>query len=164
MASPRRVHPDYLRSLMFGCEDGLVSTTGSVVGIAIGSNDGRVLAMAGVVLVAVEAMSMAAGQLLSERAVHQLEGGHEDSAAVGALLMGVAYALAGLVPVAPILLTRSVDAVPVSVALALLALVVLGVAKGALVGVNRIRSGVEVLAIGGIACGIGILAGWLFRV
>ena len=53
---------------MFGCEDGLVSTTGALVGIAVGSDDGRVLAMSGLVLVAVEAVSMGAGQLLSERA------------------------------------------------------------------------------------------------
>lgn len=149
---------------MFGCEDGLVSTTGSIVGIAVGSDDGRVVAMAGIVLVAVEAVSMGAGQLLSERAVHQLEPGHGDSIVVGAILMAVAYLLAGLVPLGPILVARSVEVVPFSVVLALVALGILGVVKAHFVGVRRLRSAVEVLLVGGTACAVGILAGLVFRV
>jgi VIT1/CCC1 family predicted Fe2+/Mn2+ transporter len=160
----RRVHPDYLRSWMFGCEDGLVSTTGSLVGIAVGSGDGDVVAMAGMVLVAVEAISMGAGQLLSERAVHQLERGHEDSPLLGAVVMTVAYGLSGLVPLTPVLVTGSAGAVVVSVVLAIAALAVLGVLKGALVGASRVRSGVEVLLVGGAACLVGVLAGVVFRV
>jgi VIT1/CCC1 family predicted Fe2+/Mn2+ transporter len=158
------VHPDYLRSWMFGCEDGLVSTTGSIVGIAVGSGDGDVVAMAGIVLVAVEAVSMGAGQLLSERAVHELERGHADSPLAGAGLMAAAYAVAGFVPLAPILLTRSANAAVLSVAVALTALAVLGVVKAKIVGVSRLRSGAEVLLVGGAACAVGILAGVVFRV
>ena len=158
------MHPDYLRSWMFGCEDGLVSTTGSIVGVAVGSGDGDVVAMAGIVLVAVEAISMGAGQLLSERAVHELERDHDDSAVVGAVTMVIAYALAGFVPLGPVLLTRSADAVWVSVALAMAALALLGIVKGQLVHVSRVRSGAEVLVVGGAACAVGTLAGILFRV
>ena len=37
------IHEDYFRSLMFGFQDGLVSTTGVVVGIATGTPDKAVI-------------------------------------------------------------------------------------------------------------------------
>ena len=51
---------------MFGLQDGLVSTTGVVVGISIGVSDKSILILAALVAVTVEATSMAAGQYSSE--------------------------------------------------------------------------------------------------
>ena len=145
--------------MVFGLEDGLVSTTGAVAGVAAGTRDADVVLLAGVVILAVEALSMAAGQLLSERTVHQVEPWHRDSLAVGAVLMFVAYIAAGLVPLMPILLMRSVTSVVIGAALAFPALFLLGWAKGRVVGVAPRRSGIEVLLVGGVAAAIGILVG-----
>ncbi len=65
------LHEDYVRSLMFGLQDGLVSTTGVVVGISSGVSDKSIIILASLVAVTVEATSMAAGQYSSEKAVHQ---------------------------------------------------------------------------------------------
>ena len=101
-----RNHEDYLRSALFGLQDGLVSTTGVVVGISSGLEDRSVIALVAFVAVAVEASSMAAGQYSSEKAVHQAdrEGRHTDSLLAGAAIMFVSYLLAGLVPIVPMLL------------------------------------------------------------
>lgn len=61
-----------IRDLVFGLEDSLVSTLGVVVGVAAGTSDPQVVILTGVVLVVVEALSMAAGSFLSAKSHRQL--------------------------------------------------------------------------------------------
>ena len=61
-----------LRVLVFGIEDGIVSTTGAVIGIAAGAHDRKVVILSGIVIVIVEALSMAAGTFLSSKSQKQL--------------------------------------------------------------------------------------------
>lgn len=61
-----------IRELVFGLEDGLVSTMGAVAGVAAGTGDARVVVLSGLVLIAVEALSMAAGSYLSNKSHRQL--------------------------------------------------------------------------------------------
>ena len=159
-----RIEGDYLRSVIFGCEDGLVSTTGSVIGIAVGAGDKSIVVLAGLVVIAVEAISMGAGEFLSERAVHQLEPHkHHDSPAKGGVLMFVSYIGAGLIPVLPYLLFSLTPAIFMSLGLALISLFLLGYVKGKLIGVASWRSGAEILVVGGLATAIGVVVGLLLR-
>src|SRR3989344_3820300 len=100
------IHEDYLRSGLFGIQDGLVSTTGVVVGISTGIEDKAIVILASLVAVTVEASSMAAGQYSSEKAVHQLDktGKHTDSLMIGAGIMFLGYLLGGFVPIIPTIL------------------------------------------------------------
>lgn len=43
----------WLRSVVFGVEDGIVSTLGALIGIAIGSEDQYTVVLAGVVIIVV---------------------------------------------------------------------------------------------------------------
>lgn len=61
-----------IREVVFGLEDSLVSTLGTVSGVAVGSGDAYVVILSGVVLVFVEAVSMAAGSYLSSKSTTQL--------------------------------------------------------------------------------------------
>jgi len=61
-----------IRELIFGLEDGIVSTGGAVVGIAAGTGDKKVVVLSGIVIVIVEALSMAAGTFLSSKSKRQL--------------------------------------------------------------------------------------------
>jgi predicted membrane protein (TIGR00267 family) len=63
---------DSIRELVFGLEDGLVSTMGAVAGIAAGTEDARIVVLSGVVIVAVEALSMTAGAYLSSKSHVQM--------------------------------------------------------------------------------------------
>lgn len=56
-----------IRDVIFGTEDGLVSTLGALTGIAAGTRDNRVVAVAGLVIIVVESVSMAAGTYLSSK-------------------------------------------------------------------------------------------------
>ncbi len=63
-----------IREVVFGVEDGMVSTLGTITGIAIGSQDHFTVILAGLVIVSVESISMGVGSYLanrSERDVNQ---------------------------------------------------------------------------------------------
>lgn len=61
-----------IREVVFGLEDSLVSTMGAVSGIAVGSGQPYIVVLSGLVLVFVEALSMAAGSYLSSKSTTQL--------------------------------------------------------------------------------------------
>jgi VIT1/CCC1 family predicted Fe2+/Mn2+ transporter len=54
-----------LREIIFGMEDGMVSTLGSITGIAIGSQDHSIVILAGIVIISVESISMGIGSYVS---------------------------------------------------------------------------------------------------
>lgn len=56
-----------IRELIFGLEDGLVSTLGAVVGVAAGTSDGKLVVLTGAVVIVVESLSMGAGSYLSSK-------------------------------------------------------------------------------------------------
>ena len=57
-----------IREIIFGAEDGFVSTLGLVLGMASATNDSRTVIIAGAIYVVAEAFSMAAGTYLSSKA------------------------------------------------------------------------------------------------
>lgn len=62
-----------LREGIFGLEDGLVSTMGVITGVASGTTTRLVILLAGLVVIFVEALSMAAGSYLSNKSQQELE-------------------------------------------------------------------------------------------
>lgn len=156
---------EYLRSSLFGFEDAIVSTTGMVVGISIGSSNRDFILLAAFVTIAVEAVSMGAGEFLSDKAVHQLDHKQEkDNTLISAGTMLVSYILGGLIPVIPIIYLSGYQAIITTVILAFIGLFILGFIKGKIVKVNLIRSAVEMLVIGGIATAIGITVGFYLKI
>lgn len=160
----RTIHPDYLRSIVFGLQDSLVSTTGVVAGISTGVSDPKIILLAGLVAVAVEALSMGAGQYLSERSVHQLEKNHTDNLIVGASLMFLSYAVAGVVPIAPVLFLPYPGSILLSVTFALFALFLVGFLTGRFLNVSALRNGVTMLFVGGLATVLGVIVGIILKV
>lgn len=159
----KKIQQDYVRSMLFGFEDSLVSTTGVIAGVSAGSQDSQVILLAAGVTIIVEALSMGAGQFLSERAVHQMDRQHSDNLLLGAGLMFGSYFLAGFIPLLPVMLFDFPTSIYVSVSSAFIGLFVLGYIKGKVVQTAPLRSGLEILLIGGAATVLGLLAGWLFR-
>lgn len=62
----------YMREIVFGFEDSLVSTLGVVTGVAIGSRSQFIVLLTGSVLIVVEALSMAAGSYLSSKSAQEI--------------------------------------------------------------------------------------------
>ncbi len=63
---------DAIRELIFGLEDGLVATMGTVAGVAAGTENGRIVVLSGLVIIAVEALSMAAGSYLANKSHREM--------------------------------------------------------------------------------------------
>lgn len=162
MASANKV---YARSVIFGIEDSLVSTTGLIVGLAVATTDKRVVFVGGVVAIAVEALSMGAGEYLSEDAIEETDKRrkHRQSLKSG-ILMFFSYALSGLVPLLPIVLLSYPLSVYVSVLAALCGLFTLGYIKGKILKTNPLRGAIKILIVGGVATILGIIVGTVFKV
>jgi len=62
-----------LREIVFGAEDGMVSTLGAMTGIAIGTSDHFTVILAGLVIVAVESTGMSVGSYLSNKSVQEID-------------------------------------------------------------------------------------------
>jgi len=151
---------------MFGLQDGIVSTTGVVVGISTGVSDKAIIILAAFVAVTVEATSMAAGQYSSEKAVHQMNksGKHTDNLFVGAAIMFIAYLLGGAFPILPIVLFPQEISRILAIISAFSGLFLIGFLKGHLVEHRPLRSAVELFIIGSIATVVGVIVGYFLRV
>lgn len=160
------LHEDYIRSAFFGLQDGLVSTTGVVVGISAGVSDKSIVLLASIVAVTVEASSMAAGQYSSEKAVHQMDrtGRHNDNLIIGALIMFVSYLGAGMIPVIPVILVGPPQSAIISVILAFIGLFTVGYVKGLMIKEKPLRNAFELFIIGGIATTIGLVVGYFLKI
>ncbi len=76
-----------------------------------------------------------------------------------AAVVGASYALAALIPLWPYFFWRISTALPVSLVATAIALFSLGIIKGAVARLALIRSGLQVLLIGGASAGLGYLIG-----
>lgn len=165
MKHRRRIAPDYIHSSFFGLEDSLVSTTGALAGIAIGAGSKEVILMTALVIIAVESTSMAASEFISEETEEDIEKQKiPASPLVSGLIIFVSYVVAGILPLVPYLFLPHLQAIPVSIGLALAGLTILGIFKGKITHKSPVRSAFEVLIIGGIAAGIGLAVGIIFKV
>jgi VIT1/CCC1 family predicted Fe2+/Mn2+ transporter len=164
----KHINGDYFRSMLFGCEDALVSTTGVVAGVAVATSNTQFILLAAIVTIIVEAISMGAGEYLSEKAVYELEktkkASRKANPIVGGTLMFLSYFFAGFIPVIPVMLFAPTTATVVSVVSALIGLYILGYVKGKVVGRSATKSAFEVFLVGGIAAAIGIIAGIFLRI
>jgi len=157
----------YIRNIIFGVEDGLVSTVGLLSGIALGSVSRPIILLTGIVYIFVEAFSMAVGSFLSEESVEEYENGKAAKAsmspAAGAFAIFVSSVAAGLIPILPYMTLFGWSALIVSIAVSLLALVILGYASALIIKVRPWRRAMRMVTLGGSAIIIGALVSLFVR-
>lgn len=157
----------YLRNIVFGIEDGLVSTVGFIAGIASAGVSHNIVVVSGIVLICVEAFSMGVGSFLSEYSAEEYEQKKEVpifQSFAGAVIMFVSYIVAGFVPLSPFLFGDSPRAFWYSIVLALIALGLLGVISGTISKVRIQRQVMRMVIIGGCAILIGVLIGKFLKI
>lgn len=160
MKQTRLQNAGHIRNFVFGVEDSLVSTVGLLTGIAVGGVPRAQIILTGMVLLFVEAFSMAIGSLLSEQSAEEYLSRKEVSiraSATDSAIMFASYFLAGLITLSPYVLLESQSALPISVSLSLAALLVLGFGSAKIFGINMLKSGIRTFVMGGFAILIGIL-------
>lgn len=148
-----------IREIIFGLEDSLVSTVGAVTGIAVGTQSAYVVILSGLVLVAVESVSMSAGSYLSSKAAMELNThDHERPLRSGGVML-IAYLSGGTLPLLPYLFLPIPTAMILSIILTALALFAVGLWRGKVTRRSLVRSGVEMVTVSLSAALIGFLIG-----
>jgi predicted membrane protein (TIGR00267 family) len=159
---PERSATAYFRNFVFGVEDSLVSTVGLLSGVAIAGMGSHEIFVTGVILIFVEAISMAAGSFLSESSAEEFATGSEtlsQRSYLSSFIMFISYFISGFIPLLPYVLLPVASAFWVSIGLSLLALCVLGVLGAKLTKTRIITNTVRMVCIGGLAIGVGVLVG-----
>lgn len=154
----------YYRNFIFGVEDSLVSTVGLLSGVAIANVNKETILLTGVVLIFVEAFSMAAGSFLSEKSAQeyaQAATAQDGKSIVSGLVMFFSYFVSGFVPLSAYLIWPVETALPYSITGSIAALAVLGMASGRLSRSSMFKSALRMSLVGGIAIAVGITAGLL---
>lgn len=162
-----------VREIIFGLEDGIVSTLGVLVGIAIGTNSRSTIVLSGLVVIFVESLSMAAGTYLSSKSqleIHlaqdkknpfrSLFHRHPRNLPVKeSLFMGMSYVIGGLVSLISFFIFSPVAAIIPAVFISSLFLFSVGFYKGKLAKINSVKSGLEMVLISTVVSFVGYLIG-----
>lgn len=160
--SGNRTRALFARNFIFGVEDSLVSTVGLLAGVTAADVPRTTILLTGGVLIAVEALSMGVGSLLSEEFTEEyvnITKKTDRRSVTGGLIMFASYAVAGFVPLLPYALLEREPAFATSIAASCLALFLLGFAGARYFGARGYRSGARMLLLGGGAIAVGVLVG-----
>lgn len=159
----KKSRSSYYRYIFFGLEDGLVSTVGFLSGIVAGGVSQSTLLLTGLVLITVEAFSMAVGSFLSEDTIEESENDPQatHNSIVAGLSMFISYFLAGLIPLFPYVVSYTPQTFMVSVTLSLMALFLLGYVSAKVFRIPVLRRSIRTLILGGFAVFIGVVIGRL---
>ncbi len=164
----RQSFASYIRSFTFGVEDSLVSTVGLLAGLEAGGAARGVIIGTGIIYLFVEAFSMAVGSFLSEHSgAEYLSEGDQGSVRRSFKdggIMFLSFAVAGFVPLAPYLLAVQSLGFILSIALSAITLFILGVVNAKFTKTNFWKKGLEMLVLGGVAIGVGVAIGYIFKV
>ncbi len=157
----RRVSASYFRNFVFGIEDGLVSTVGLLAGIAAAGVTRSYILITGIILILVEAFSMAVGSFLAESSAEEYEVGRPEArlAFWDGVIMFFSYLAAGFLPLAPYLIFSRGTAFWWSIIVSLTALFALGFIGAKISRVGWPGNSLRMLVIGGIAILVGVLVG-----
>ena len=210
-----------LREVVFGAQDGILSTVALVTSVAVAIGDGATILVAGLAAALAGMISMATGAYLGSRAEQDVQRAEIDREAremeenpaeefaelvvilqregrsfqeasdlateiaqdkeawlrtlvekelgispeettnpvKDALVMGVSFVVAAMIPIAPYLFLGGATAIVVSIVGALAGLFILGMGKGRMVSKSPILQGLEILGIGAVSAAIGFALG-----
>lgn len=153
-SEPRAIARHYIRDLVYGANDGIITTFAVVAGVAGGALSLRAVLIVGAANLVADGLSMGVGNYLSIRAHESARASQElpeeeAHPARHGLATFLAFVVAGAVPLVPYLLGAApVDRFLASSAMTLAALFAVGASR-ALVTIERWwRGGLEMLGLG----------------
>ena len=159
----RRLSSHYLPDLVFGANDGIITTFAVVSGVVGASLSERVIVILGFANLVADGFSMGASNYLGLRSEIEQAGGsvaaeapwRHGLATVGAFMIVGSFPLVAYV-VAPL---KGLAIFPLAVGFSVIALLGAGIVRAAFVGKTAWRSAIEMLAVGALAGGAAYLVG-----
>ena len=164
---PLQVARHYVRELIYGANDGIITTFAVVAGVAGGGLSLRVVLIIGAANLVADGLSMAVGNYLSIRShesVLETQGLPEEEAfpTRHAIATFMAFVSAGAVPLLPYMLPQSlVDRFVASIVLTLGMMFVIGALRALIANVGWWRAGLEMLSLGAIVALLAYASGRL---
>lgn len=168
-----RKNPEYLRSAVFGANDGLVTTFAVVAGAAGAGLSPAVVVILGCSNVLADGLSMALGDLLGERSERKIdiEEALEFPVWHTGLITFIFFFFAGLLPLLPYLWSIACPECGVlsqtqyfwtSLVTTLIAMFTIGSARSFVTRDSWLKNGIEMLLVGSFAAGVAYFAGsWI---
>jgi VIT1/CCC1 family predicted Fe2+/Mn2+ transporter len=163
---PAQFARHYIRELIYGANDGIITTFAVVAGVAGGGLSLRVVLIIGVANLIADGLSMAAGNYLSIRShesVLEAQDLPEEEAFPLRHAMATfgAFVTAGMVPLLPYLVPGSPDRFSLSIAFTLIAMFAVGASRALITNVHWGKAGVEMLGLGAIVATLAYASGRL---
>jgi VIT1/CCC1 family predicted Fe2+/Mn2+ transporter len=167
LESGRAATRHYLPDLVYGANDGIITTFAVVSGVVGASLSTRVILILGFANLVADGMSMGASNYLSRRSYAEAEerADRPEAARHGAATTA-AFVIAGTLPLIAYLVPLADGTqYPLAIALTGASLFTVGAARAAVTKLGWVRSGLEMLLVGAgaaaVAFGIGALAAGL---
>lgn len=166
----KRILEKYIRPIVFGLEDGLVSTMGVVTGIAAGSQNKFMILLSGTIIIFVESLSMASGEYLSSKSEKELHESdkkdkkHHANPKINSMFMGLSYMIGGGIPIVPYIFLNLPSGIYFSVIATMIALFLVGFWKSRFIKRDGWKGGFEMLVIAGASALVGFAIGYLGRI
>jgi VIT1/CCC1 family predicted Fe2+/Mn2+ transporter len=162
---PLQIARHYIRELIYGANDGIITTFAVVAGVAGGGLSLRVVLVIGAANLVADGLSMAVGNYLSIRShesVLETQDLPEEEASpirhAGATFL--AFVLAGTVPLVPYMLPIfPMDRFASSIALTLLAMFGVGASRALIASVWWWKAGLEMLGLGAVVAALAYASG-----
>jgi VIT1/CCC1 family predicted Fe2+/Mn2+ transporter len=155
----------YVRELIYGATDGIITTFAVVAGVAGGGLSLRVVLIIGAANLIADGLSMAVGNYLSIRShesVLEAQDLPEEEASPfrHATATFLAFVVAGTVPLGPFILpVFPMNRFASSVALTLAAMFAVGASRGLIANVRWWKAGLEMLGLGAVVATVAYASG-----
>jgi VIT1/CCC1 family predicted Fe2+/Mn2+ transporter len=157
----------YIRNIVFGVSDSLVSTVGLLSGIDASGTTRQIIILTGVTYAFVEAFSMAVGSFLSEESVEEdsVRGELKTSGPFTAgIIMFLSFIVASFIPILPYIFFGLASALFLSIGLSILALFIVGMVSAKKIKVGIMKHGLRMALLGGLAIVIGVIVGKFLKI
>ncbi|WP_404383009.1 VIT1/CCC1 transporter family protein [Caenispirillum salinarum] len=154
---------EVIADLVYGANDGIVTTFAVVASVVGAGLESRVILIIGIASLAADGFSMATSDYLASRSQQQAQDRPESrrSAAISGLMTFLAFVTAGSLPLVPYLVASGAPSLFWwTAAMTAAALFIVGALRTIVTGANWLRSGLEMLTVGGAAV---LIAYWLGR-
>lgn len=156
----------YVRNIVFGMVDSLVSTVGLLSGMAFADVSRNIITLTWAIYVTVEAFSMGVGSYLSEESTEEFEKRKVNKSTLpilGAIVMFFSSILTATIPFAPYLLLEPMTAFYYSIIFSISSLALVGYVNGKISNVGGHQQALRMALLGGGAIILGIVVGIYFK-
>ena len=156
---PRGLLRHYLKDLIYGANDGIITTFAVVSGVAGAALETRIVLILGFANLLADGFSMGASNFLSIRSDEAARRANKDAPSEPfplrhAVATFAAFVAAGAIPLISYIVDLGTTAFPVAIALTLIALFAVGASRSFVTDVRWWIGGGEMLVIGALAAAV----------